>query len=214
MKLLQILIADDHPIFRRGLKEILVDEVPDAVYTEVDTGEQALTLVRKQTWDALLLDLNLPGRSGLEILKDVKLARPDMPVLILSAASEEQYGARVLKAGASGFITKLRAPHEIAAAVAEVLRGGVYVSPAMGIRLARELSGTAPHGAPQLLSEREMEVLRRIGAGKGTKEIATELSLSQSTISTYRARIMEKLGVRTTTAMIRFAIEKKMIEQD
>jgi two-component system invasion response regulator UvrY len=212
MKKLQILIADDHPIFRLGLKEILVDEIKEAQFTEVENAEQALALVRKQKWDALILDVNMPGRTGFEILSDVKLARPEMPVLILSAASEDQYGVRVLKAGASGFVNKLRAPQEIAAAVRQILEGELYISAATAKKLASAVSRRAAETPHEKLSDREMEVLTRIGAGKGTKEIASDLSISAQTVSTYRSRILEKLGAKTTADLIRYTIDHHLLE--
>ncbi|MDB6041063.1 MAG: response regulator receiver, LuxR family [Verrucomicrobiales bacterium] len=154
----------------------------------------------------------MPGRSGLEILADVKKACPRLPVLMLSAATEQQYGLRVLKAGASGYITKLRAPEEIVAAVKQVITGGLYVSPAMGLKLASHVSGNPTRDLHDKLSDREMEILLRIGAGAGTKEIAADLSLSPTTVSTYRARMRDKLGVKTTAELIRYTIDNNLSE--
>jgi len=204
--MIRILIVDDHAIVRRGLRELLSDEFRGASFGEASTAQQALEQVWKKEWDVALLDITLPGRSGLDLLKEVKAARPKLPVLILSVHPEDQFAVRVLKAGAGGYLTKESAPEELVNAVRKILAGGQYVSPTLAEKLAlglRRDSTRAPH---ETLSDREYEVMCCIASGKTVAEIAGELSLSPKTISTYRARVLEKLGVKNNSEIIRYAI--------
>lgn len=208
----KILIVDDHEVVRDGVKKIL-DEQPGAItFGEASTAPEALRLVRDEDWDVVVLDLSLGERSGLEVLKELKQIRPRLPVLILSMHSEEQYARRAFKAGASGYIMKDNPRAELVKAINKVVKGGVYISPALAERLVIDLgSGTdrAPHDA---LSDREFEVMRLIASGKTVGEIAEMLSLSDKTISTYRTRILEKMGMKTNAELTHYAIQNKLVD--
>lgn len=208
----KILILDDHAVVREGVKKIL-DEQPGAItFGEASTAPEALRLVREQNWDVVVLDLSLGDRSGLEVLKELKQMRPRLPVLILSMHSEEQYARRAFKAGANGYITKDSPRAELVKAINKIIKGGVYVSPALAERLVIDLgSGTdlAPHEA---LSDREFEVMRLIASGKTVSEIAELLNLSDKTISTYRARLLEKMGMKTNAEITHYAIQNKLVD--
>jgi two-component system, NarL family, invasion response regulator UvrY len=207
-----VLIADDHAIFRRGLRDILAERFPKADFGEADTAQAVLDLVWKRQWDLLVLDISMPGRSGLDILRDVKQAQPRLPVLVLSMHPEDQYAVRVLKAGAAGYLSKANVPEEIVRAVTKVLAGGRYVSAALAERLASALSNGGTKPPHEMLSDREFHVLRRIAAGKTVKEIAGELNLSVQTVSTYRARVLMKLHLRTTAELIRYALDHRLAD--
>ena len=209
--MIRILIVDDHAILRRGLRALLSDEFHGAAFGEASNARQALEELRKEKWDVALLDITMPGKSGLELLKEFKAARPKLPVLILSAHAEDQFAVRVLKAGAGGYLTKESAPEELPKAIRKILAGGRYVSPALAEKLAlgvrKDLTRT-PH---ETLSDREYEVMARIASGKTVTEIAEELSLSAKTISTYRARVLEKLGVKNSAAIVQYAIRNGLV---
>jgi two-component system invasion response regulator UvrY len=209
---LHILIGDDHAVFRRGLRDILIERFPEAAFGEADAAQSVLDLVWKSQWDLLVLDISMPGRSGLDILKDVKQAQPRLPVLVLSMHPEDQYAVRVLKAGAAGYLTKINAPEEIVRAVTKVLGGGRYVSAALAERLASELSTGGAKTPHEALSDREFHVLRRIADGKTVKEIAGELNLSVQTVSTYRARVLTKLHLQTTAELMRYALHHRLAD--
>lgn len=208
----KILLVDDHEVVRDGVKKIL-DRAPGAVtFGEAGTAPEALELVRGQDWDVVLLDLSLGGRDGLEVLKEMKQLRPRLPVLVLSMHSEELFARRALKAGASGYVTKGSPRAELAQAVDKVIKGGIYVSPTLAEKLVldlREGAGRPPH---ETLSDREFEVLRLIASGKTVGEIAVILSLSPGTISTYRARILEKMGMKTNAELTHYAIQNGLVE--
>jgi DNA-binding NarL/FixJ family response regulator len=207
----KILIVDDHEVVREGVKKILDEQPGTTTFGEASTPSEALRLVREEDWDVVVLDLSLGGRSGLEVLKELKLMRPQLPVLILSMHSEEQYARRAFKAGAAGYITKDNPRAELVKAINKVIEGGVYISPALAERLVIDLGrGTdrAPHEA---LSNREFEVMRLIGSGKTVGEIAEVLNLSDRTISTYRARILEKMGMKTSAEITHYAIQNKLV---
>ncbi|HJQ23667.1 MAG TPA: response regulator transcription factor [Blastocatellia bacterium] len=208
----RILIVDDHEVVRDGVKRIL-DKPPGAAsFGEASTAQEALDLARGQEWDVVLLDLSLGGRDGLEVLKELKRLRPRLPVLILSMHSEELFARRALKAGASGYIAKNSPRAALAEAVNRVMRGGVYISPGLAEKLVidlREGAGRPPH---ETLSDREFEVLRLIASGKTVGEIADMLSLSVGTISTYRARILDKMGMKTNAELTRYAIQNQLVE--
>jgi DNA-binding NarL/FixJ family response regulator len=210
--MIRILVADDHAIVREGLKEILLRNLEKVVCGEAENAQQVLELVRKQDWDLLILDVSMPGRSGLDILADLKKAKPRLPVLVLSMHPEDQLGKRVLKAGASGYMNKESAPEELITGVRKVLAGRLYVSSALAERLAMDLhedAGRLPHEA---LSNREFEVLRMIALGKTVTEIAEELHLSVSTVSTHRARILQKMNMKTTSELIRYALRNHLVD--
>lgn len=204
-------MADDHAVVRHGLKQILTDEFKRASFGEARNAAEALDLVWKQDWDVVVLDITMPGRSGLDALREIRKSKPRLPVLVLSMHPENQFAVRVLKAGASGYMTKESAPEQLVDAVKKVLGGGRYVSAALGETLAASLSNS--HRAPQeKLSDREFQVLRLIASGKMATEIAKELSLSVKTISTYRARILEKMGMKNNAELMHYAIQHRLVE--
>jgi len=210
--MLRVLLADDHAIVRRGLIEILLRELENPVCGEAENAQQLLAQVRSQTWDLVILDVSMPGRSGIDVLSDLKREQPKLPVLVLSMHPEDQYGKRMLKAGASGYMNKNCAPEELIKAIRKVLAGGRYVSPALAEKLASDLSGDHAHLPHESLSDREFEVLRMIGSGKTISQIAEELHLSVATISTYRARILEKMNMTTTAELMRYAFQNHLVE--
>jgi two-component system, NarL family, invasion response regulator UvrY len=209
--MIRVLIVDDHAIVRRGLRELLSDEFPGAAFGEASDARQAMDQLRKKEWDVALLDITLSGKSGLDLLKELKVEWPKLPVLVLSGHPEDQFAVRVLKAGAGGYMTKESAPEELAKAIRKVLAGGRYVSPALAEKLAlgvRKDPTRAPH---ETLSDREYEVMSRIGSGKTVTEIAEELSLSAKTISTYRARVLGKLDVKNSAEIVLYAIRNGLV---
>lgn len=204
-------MADDHAVVRHGLKQILTEAFQRATYGEARNAQEALDLVWKQDWDVVVLDVTMPGRSGLDVLREIKKSKPRLPVLVLSMHAENQFAVRVLKSGASGYITKESAPEVLVAAVEKVLAGGRYVSNALAENLAASLS--VPQRSPQeKLSDREFQVLRLIASGKMVTDIARELSLSVKTISTYRARILEKMGMKNNAELMHYAIQNRLVE--
>jgi len=209
--MIRILIVDDHAILRRGLRALLSDEFHGAAFGEASNARQALEQLRKEKWDVALLDITLPGKSGLDLLKEFKAARPKLPVLILSAHAEDQFAVRVLKAGAGGYLTKESAPEELAKAIRKVLAGGQYVSPALAEKLALRVRKDITLTPHETLSDREYEIMCLIASGKTVTEIAGELSLSPKTISTYRARILEKLGVRNSAEIVQYATQNNLL---
>jgi two-component system, NarL family, invasion response regulator UvrY len=209
---IRILIADDHAVVRRGVKEILEHEFEGAVYGEAKDAAGILNLIRDADWDLAILDIGLPGRSGVDVLRDVKAARPKLPVLVLSMYPEDQYAKRILKTGASGYVNKESAAEELVIAVRKVLAGGRYVSAALAERLASDLSQNDERPKHEALSDRELEVLRMIGAGKTVGQIAEELHLGATTVSTYRARILEKMTMTTTAELMRYALQNHLVD--
>lgn len=209
---MRILIADDHAVVRRGLRQILADAFPKAVFGEAGNAPEALEQVWKQKWELVMLDVTMPGRSGLEVLKEIKSARPKLPVLILSVQPESQYGVRVLKAGAAGFLNKDSAPETLVFAVKKILEGGRYVSPALAEKLAADVASNGSQLPHESLSDREMEVLCLIASGKTPTEIAEQLSLSVKTVSTYRSRILEKMNMETTAELMHYALANRLVE--
>jgi DNA-binding NarL/FixJ family response regulator len=210
--MLKVLIADDHAIVRRGLIEILWRELENPVCGEAEDAQQVLAQVESRNWDLVILDVSMPGRSGIDVLIDLKRTRPKLPVLVLSMHPEDQYGKRVLKAGASGYMNKNSAPEELIKAIRKVLAGGRYVSAALAEKLALDLGEEYAQWPHEALSDREFEVLRMIGLGKTISQIAEELCLSVATISTYRARILEKMNVTTTAELMRYAFQNHLVE--
>ena len=210
--MLRILVADDHAIVRQGLKQVLVEEFSQAYIEETSTGQETILAIQQQTWDVLILDIHFPDKNGLDILKEVKGIQPSLPVVVLSLYPEEQYGIRVLKAGGAGYLTKEMAPSELVSAIKKVLDGGRYVSPALAEQMAAYLSPHAHGPLYQVLSDRELEVLRHLGAGKTVTDISDLLALSVKTISTYRARLLEKLSLHSTADLIRYAIDNELVD--
>lgn len=210
--MIKILIADDHAIVRRGLKQILT-ETPDMVVAgEAHNGQELLEKMRSDQWDVIVLDISMPGRGGLDILKQLKSERPKLPVLMLTIHPEDQYAVRVLRAGASGYLTKESAPDHLVEAIRKVARGGKYISPHLAERLAFNLESISERPLHEALSDREFQVLRLIASGKTVKEIGEELSLSVKTISTYRTRILEKMKMKNNAEMTHYAIQQKLVE--
>ena len=209
---MRILIADDHAVVRHGLKQILADEFKRAVFGEARNAQEALNRVWKGAWDVMILDITMPGRSGLEILGEIRRSAPGLPVLILSMHPENQFAVRVLKSGAAGYLTKDSAPEELVGAVRKILGGGRYVSAALAEKLASYVAGNSHKPPQESLSDREFQVLRLIASGKIVSEIAAELSLSVKTISTYRSRILEKMGLRNNAELMRYAIQHQLVE--
>lgn len=208
----RVLIVDDHEVVRDGVKRIL-DEQPGAVtFGEASTAQEALKLAREEEWDVVVLDLSLGGRSGLEVLKELKRVRPKLPVLILSMHSEERYARRAFKAGASGYITKDSPRTELVKAVNKVMEGGRYISPALAERLVVDLERGTDRPPHERLSDREYEVLCLIASGRTVREIANLLALSDRTISTYRARLLEKMGMKTNAELMHYAIQNKLVD--
>jgi two-component system invasion response regulator UvrY len=207
--MLKILTIDDHEVVRRGLKDMFTAE--SATFGEARTGAEAIDLVRKQPWDIAVLDISLGGRSGLEVLVEIKQLRPRMPVLILSMHAEEQYAVRAFKAGASGYINKASSGEELRRPILKIIKGGQYVGPSLAEKIVVQLSqsGKVPH---ESLSNREFEVLCSIASGKTVNEIAEKLSLSNKTISTYRRRILDKMEMRTNAELTHYAIRNGLVE--
>jgi len=208
----KILIADDHVIIREGLKQIVAETSDMAVVGEASSGHQVLNKVRKNDYDIVVLDITMPGRSGLDVLKKLRKQRPELPVLVLTIHPEEQYAVRVLRAGASGYLTKESAPDELITAIRKISQGKKYVTSTLVEKLVSDLNVDTEKPLHNALSDREFEVMCMIGAGKGVKEIAEELFLSEKTISTYRSRILEKMGMKNNAELIRFAIKHGLVE--
>jgi len=209
---MKVLIADDHAVVRRGLKETINESFPKTTFGEVETAQEAIESVRRQDWDVVILDISMPGKSGLDILDDLKRLRPKVPVLFLSMHPEEQYAKRALKAGAAGYLTKESVPEELKTAVKRVLGGGRYVSATLAEKLAYDLTRGTDAPMHELLSDREFQVLRMVASGKTIKQIAGEISLSVKTVSTYRSRILEKTGLKTTAELIRYALQSQLVD--
>jgi DNA-binding NarL/FixJ family response regulator len=210
--MLKILIADDHPIVRKGLKQILSEESDMGVVGEAQNSQEVLELVRKQDWDIVILDITMPGRGGIDVLKELKHERPKLPVLMLSVHPEDQYAVRALKAHASGYMTKDSAPEELVKAIRKILRGGKYISSTLAEKLAFDLETETEKPLHETLSDREHQVLLMIASGKTVSKIAEELSLSVKTIDTYRARILEKMKMKTNAELTHYAIKNKLVD--
>jgi two-component system invasion response regulator UvrY len=207
------LIVDDHAVVRNGLKKILEDQPGEVEFGEAATADEAIELVREQSWDVVILDISLgSNRNGLETLKELKQMRPGLRVLILTMHSEEQYARRSFRLGASGYITKDASRSELLRAVNRVSEGGKYVSPALAERLVAYMEKDSDRPPHEILSDREFEVMRMIASGKTVTEIAKLLSLSDKTISTYRARILDKMGMKTNAELTHFAIRIGLVD--
>ena len=209
--MLRILIADDHAIIRKGLKQILLEEYPSAIIEEANDAEGVIKKTIGNEWDIVICDLSMPGRSGLDVVQYIKQNFPKLPVLILSIHPEEQYAIRVLKAGAAGYLSKDAATEELVKAVQRVLQGRKYISSSIAEKMAAELDQDTTRPPHEVLSNREFDIFKMIASGKGVSEIAEQLSLSITTVSTYRARILIKMNMKTNTELIRYALENKLI---
>ncbi len=210
--MIRALITDDHAVIRRGLKELLTDSQRIEVTGEASNAREAMQQIRTGTWDVMILDINLPDRNGLDLLKDLKAEKPDLPILILTVCPEDQFAVRALRSGAAGYLTKASAPAQLVDAVEKVANGGRYVSPAVAERLA-VLVGGEHDGLPhETLSEREYQVTRMLASGKTVSQIAEEMRLSVKTISTYRSRVLDKMGMRTNAELTYYAVRNQLVE--
>jgi len=205
----RIILADDHSFVRLGLVQILTDEYPTIEIKQVSDGESLVKEVTLSNWDLVISDLDMPGRNGLEALQQIKLIRPDLPVLILSIYTEDLYAVRVLKAGASGYMNKNAAPEELITAVQRILTGRKYITPEIAEKLLMQTE--INKNLHEVLSNREFEIFKMLALGKTTTQIADELFLALTTVSTHRHRIMEKLGLRTNSDLTRYAIANQII---
>ncbi len=208
----RILLVDDHPVVRQGIKQVLSDAFHPALMGEASNAEEGMAEIKSTDWDVLVLDLSLPGTSGLDLLKDLRRERPTLPVLVLSMYSPDQFARRAMNAGASGYLTKDSNPNELVKAVGEVIAGRRYLNPAVIGEMVSPLqqeSGQRPHEA---LSDREYQVLRMIASGLTVSQVATRLTLSVKTVSTYRARVLEKMNMKTTAELMHYGIQHGLID--
>lgn len=210
--MIRVLIVDDHPVVRKGLRQILANEPDMEAVVEAESVHELMQHVRESEWDVVVLDISLPDRSGLEALKDLKALHPELPVLFLSMHPEDQYAVRALKAGASGYLTKESATDELVNAVRKVVGGGRYVSSSLAEKLAMAVGTDYEKPLHEALSDREYQVACMIASGKKTKEIAETLSLSVKTVSTYRARILEKMNMASNAELTYYAVKNKLVE--
>jgi two-component system invasion response regulator UvrY len=208
----RILVADDHAIVRKGLKETLEEELGNLQFGEAENNQQVLDKVWKEKWDLVMLDINMEQRSGLEVLEEIRKTRPKLPVLILSMYPVEEFGVRALKLGAAGYINKQSAPEELIAAVRSVLAGGRYINAALADRLAADVQRGTESPLHQTLSTREYQVMRMIAGGRTLKEIAAELSISVKTVGTYHTRILAKLALSNDIQLTRYALLNKLVD--
>lgn len=207
---MKILIGDDHEIIRRGLKQILTEDLTGCRITEASNGNEVIQKINEQPFDIIILDISMPKRNGIDILNQLKIEKPDVPVLILSVHPEEQYAIRMLKAGASGFINKASAPEELVEAIKKILSGGKYISPLVADQLASNMisPGQAPH---EMLSDREYQVMLLLAGGKTVREIAEDLTISVKTVSTYRTRCLEKMGLDNNAKLTKYVIQNDLL---
>lgn len=212
MAQLNILIADDHAVVRQGLKLILAEAFKKATFGEAQNAQELLDLLRSGIWNAIILDMSMPGTSGIDLLKQIKHEQPELPVLILSMHSEDQYAVRTLKAGAAGYLTKESASEELVNAIHKILRGGKYINASVAEKLVLNLNSATERPPHELLSDREYQVMSLIAMGKGVGQIAQELSLSVKTISTYRSRVLEKMNMKTNAELTHYAIQNNLVE--
>ena len=207
----KVLIVDDHPIVRDGLKQVLSRAANIFVVGEADNADDALVEARRDDWDLLVLDVSLPGRSGLDLLRDLRRVKPDLPVLVLSVHAEEELAVRAIRAGASGYLRKDCSATDLVSAIEVILEGRKFISSSVALQLAEEIGHDGNRPLHERLSDRELEVLTLIASGKSTKEIAAALSVGKSTVSTYRARILEKLKLRSNAEITRYAIRSGLV---
>jgi DNA-binding NarL/FixJ family response regulator len=210
--MIKILVVDDHAVVREGIKQILAGQADMVVEDEAGSGTQTLSKVMKQNFDLLLLDISMPGRNGIEVLEEIKSLRPKLPVLILSMHPEEQYAVRMLRAGAAGYLTKASAPQELISAIRKVSRGGKYITISLAEKLAFDLDAGADKPLHEKLSNREYQVMLMLASGTSVSEVAEELCLSAKTVSTYRTRIMEKMGMKKNAELTLYAVNNNLLD--
>lgn len=206
-----ILIVDDHNVVRQGIKQILMEEYPAAIFGEAGGGNEALERIRMEHWDIVIMDITMPGKNGLDVLKQIKLDSIKTPVLFLSMHSENQYAIRILKAGAAGYLTKESASEELITAIKTILSGRKYINASLAEKLAYNLETDTDKPLYELISDRELQVLLMIASGKTVSDIALELCLSVATISTYRARILEKMDMKSNAELTHYAIRQGLV---
>lgn len=211
--MLNILVTDDHAVIRRGLKQVITEHLGAGVLVEeAQNAQEALDHIWKRDWDLVVMDISMPGRSGVDILKDIKLSKPKLPVLFFTMHEEDQFAVRVLKAGAAGYLSKDSSPDELMKAIRKAASGGRYVSTALAEKLAAGLSNDPDKQPHELLSDREFQVLCKIASGRTATQIAQDLGLSVKTISTYRARILEKMHLHNNAELTTYAIRNRLVE--
>ncbi|PYS27629.1 MAG: DNA-binding response regulator [Acidobacteria bacterium] len=210
--MIRVVVVDDHAVVREGLKRIISENPGMAVTGEAGDGHEALKLIRGGACDVVLLDITMPNKNGLDVLKELRTEVPRLPVLVLSMHSEDQYAVRVLRAGAAGYLTKESAPAKLVQAIRKVVRGGKYVSPSLAEKLVSDLGTDTERPPHEILSDREYQVLCLIASGKTVSEIGAELALSVKTISTYRVRILEKLRMKNNAEITRYAIKERLVD--
>ena len=211
MKAVKILITDDHAIVRRGLIQLLLEEYPSGVFGEAGSAEELVKKMIAASWDLVICDINMPGRTGIDVIKQLKQIAPATPILIMSMYPEDQYALRAFKAGASGYLGKDSIHRDLFHAIERVLAGKKFITPSIAEKLAESISDDSQKQAHEILSDREFEVFILLASGKPTTEIAKKLSLSHTTISTYRIRILEKMKMKTNAELIMYALEKKLV---
>ena len=210
--MIRILLADDHDVVRKGLRQILTDSIPGATFGEASDPGEIIRMVRREEWDLVILGASLPGRGGIEVLKDIRKLRAALPVLVLSIYNGELYAVRAIRAGASGYVPRQTTSEDIVSAVRRTLAGGQFVTPSLGERLAREIhlgAKTAPH---ERLSDREFRVFLMLASGLTVKEVAERLNLSSQTVSTHRARILDKMTMETNADFVRYAFQHRLLD--
>ena len=209
--MIRVLIADDHAVVRRGLRQVLADEGDMKVVAEAQNAQELLALARRHPCDVMVLDISMPGRNGLDVLRELRKEFPKVAALVLSMHPEDQYAVQAFRAGASGYLTKESAPEELVGAIRKVVGGGRYVSTSLAEKLAVDLATDHDKAPHETLSTREFQILCMIGSGKSVTEIGDELALSVKTVGTYRARILEKMNMHSNAELIRYAIHKKLV---
>jgi DNA-binding NarL/FixJ family response regulator len=209
---IKVLVADDHAIVRRGLRQILAETPDILVGAEAASAAEVRRLVQEERFSVVVLDISLPGASGLELLADIRKARPDLPVLILTVHSEDQYAVRAIRSGAAGFLTKESAPDRLIEAVRKIASGGRYVSPELAERLASALAGENKGAPHERLSDREFEIMKMLASGKTVSQVAQELSLSVKTVSTHRTRILKKMEMKTNAELTSHAVRNGLVD--
>ena len=208
---MRILIADDHPFIRRGIKQIIVDELSGSVVGEAQTCPEVLQLVRNGTWDLVVLDLAMPGGDGLEVLRQIKASKPKLPVLVLTMHTEDQFGVLVMREGAAGYLTKRAAPDELVKAIRKISEGSKYITSTLAEKLAHEIDKGTDKPRHKLLSTREFQVFIQLAEGRTVDEIADELSISDKTVRQFRARLLRKMGLKNNVDLARYAMQNDLV---